>query len=201
MLGVGVVGIGLTVVFPPIEKLNTYTNRMETPTAGMYADARIALAGCALVGGFLMAVGRSRKSRSGAREANDKASASDEARASEEDLNGLTWIANAAAADGKVSMEERVLLDGAAERMNIAGLRVEELIESALREEHETPAPPDHKTGIQWLEALADVALADGYVRSSERRMLEQLGDQLPEDPNIDRILDRRRVALRDSMN
>ena len=71
---------------------------------------------------------------------------------------------------------------------------VEGLIGAAVAGELEASVPPSADAGKTWMEQMADVALADGLIESSERSILLQLGEILGMEPeDVDLLISKRR--------
>ncbi|MEK6248802.1 MAG: hypothetical protein N2C12_11525, partial [Planctomycetales bacterium] len=91
----------------------------------------------------------------------------------------LAWMVNVFAADKTIEDRERKAIQQLAQKQHMPEPVVEGLLKSALDGELDAPSPPDLRTGRVWMEELADVALLDGKVDSSERQTLLQLGKQI----------------------
>lgn len=95
----------------------------------------------------------------------------------------VAWAARAAAADGFVDGREHAGLARLAERANISGERLDEIVRTALAPGGDPPAPLSSDDARDWLGAAIGVALSDGVVTKDEMSVLERLGTRAGMSP------------------
>lgn len=91
----------------------------------------------------------------------------------------LMWMTRMVFADRERHPLEEQLLYHTAERHAVPRETVERMIEAAQDGILEAPMPATQEAGIQWLEAMAGIAVADGRVDPGEARLLQSLAKRL----------------------
>jgi uncharacterized membrane protein YebE (DUF533 family) len=82
-------------------------------------------------------------------------------------------------ADGVVDDKERALIDGYAAARNIPTAQIDLLVDGIQAGSLETPMPPSKVEAESWLEEMATMALADGFVSKEEKQAMMTLGQAL----------------------
>lgn len=71
------------------------------------------------------------------------------------------------------------------------------LMQAVTQRHGEETKPPDTSTGKQWLEAVADIALADGVVSDEEKAVLLKLGAYMDwSEIDVNLLINKRRALL-----
>lgn len=86
----------------------------------------------------------------------------------------VTWAASLVRVDGQLDPRERVALVALAERSDISAARLEELRDGEGGDGSVVPVPRDTFEAREWLQALLELALADGTIRGPEQRFLRR---------------------------
>ncbi len=74
------------------------------------------------------------------------------------------------------------------------------IIDAARNGQMDVPQPKDREEAQQWLEAMADMALADGRIHPAEADLLVQAGEQLQWTRyDLKLLLKRRKTMLYDN--
>ncbi|NQU19646.1 MAG: TIM44-like domain-containing protein, partial [Candidatus Nealsonbacteria bacterium] len=109
----------------------------------------------------------------------------------------LAWAIKLALADNTLDVKERAMLDRVARRRGVPSQQLETLIAAAQRGQMDVPEPANREQAQQWLEAMADVALADGRVDRAEAALLMQAGERIDWTVHdLRALLNRRKKAL-----
>ena len=102
------------------------------------------------------------------------------------------------ASDGTMSESEREVVQHFAEKNGIPQAMVEGLLAAGLQGELEASTPEEPAAGRAWLEALADMALADGTVNNDEKSIITGIGKRYGfVRADIDLILAKRLAQLK----
>jgi len=91
----------------------------------------------------------------------------------------LVWMIQMALADGNLDPRERQMLAGVAQSRNISPDRLEAMIAAARGGRVDLPMPSGPREGRQWLEAMAQAAMADGNLSRDEYSLLRSAGMRL----------------------
>ncbi|MDT8389501.1 MAG: TIM44-like domain-containing protein [Lentisphaeria bacterium] len=91
-------------------------------------------------------------------------------------LEQAAWMIKMMVADGYVDDQEREQLEHFARHRGLTTGHIDTLIQSAVAGELDAPAPRDLAETTRWLEAMAEVALADGKIDPREKAALQSLG-------------------------
>lgn len=94
-------------------------------------------------------------------------------------LELAAWMVGVMVADGEIDPRERELLETFALRRGLTSQQIDQLARSAEAGGLEAPAPATPEETRQWLEAMAEVALADGLITKPERAALAALGSHV----------------------
>ena len=113
----------------------------------------------------------------------------------------MTWMIQVMLADGQVDAKERALIDSYAAARNIPTPQLERLIQAMSAGQLEAPQPADGEEAKVWLEGMATMALADGFISKEEQQAILTVGRRLgfsAYDVN-QLVLRRRRELCRES--
>jgi uncharacterized tellurite resistance protein B-like protein len=114
------------------------------------------------------------------------------------DLDLMEWVIQAVAANQLLKTEERKAVATLCLKLGLDEHYAEGLLEVATQRHGESVLPPDHTTGRKWMEAIADIALADGEVSEEERTLMNKLGNCKEwSDIDIKLLINKRRSILR----
>ena len=94
-------------------------------------------------------------------------------------LELAAWMVQVMLADGRIDPKEQVVIEQFAAARNIPKSRIDLLIESARSGQIETPVPSGHQEAKSWMEEMARMALADGFVSKEEHTALMKLGKKI----------------------
>jgi len=109
----------------------------------------------------------------------------------------LAWAIHLALADNELDPKERAMLGRVARHRGIRPEQLETMIEAAQDDQVDLPEPEDADEAQRWLEAMADVALADGRIHRSEANLLMQAGQRLNwSQVDVKLLLKRRHTQL-----
>lgn len=111
----------------------------------------------------------------------------------------LMWMIHAAVVDnGGIDPKERETIEHAMRRHNITPDQLDRLIDTATGngDGDGLPRPADRGEAVRWLEAIADVSLADGRLHRAEKRLLVRLGEKCSLGRYDLNLLLRRRKAI-----
>jgi tellurite resistance protein len=107
------------------------------------------------------------------------------------------WVIQIVAADGLLKSEEQDAILKLCSKLGLDERLAKGLIAAVTERHGETLQPPDYSVGKQWLEAITDIALADGVVSDEEKAVLLKLGafmDWAEIDVNL--LINKRRALL-----
>jgi len=110
------------------------------------------------------------------------------------------WVIQIVAADGLLKSEEQDAILKLCSKLGLDEGHAKGLIAAVTERHGETLQPPDHSVGKQWLEAITDIALADGVVSDEEKAVLLKLGafmDWAEIDVNL--LINKRRAIFLNS--
>lgn len=96
-----------------------------------------------------------------------------------EGLELAAWMVQVMLADGQIDPKEQAVIEQFAAARNIPKPQINLLIESARSGQIETPMPSGRQEAKAWLEEMAKMALADGFVSKEEHTALMKLGKKL----------------------
>jgi uncharacterized tellurite resistance protein B-like protein len=82
-------------------------------------------------------------------------------------------------ADGRIEKRESALLDGIVAKHGVPSSELDRLMAAARSGKLELHLPGDSETSQAWLDAMADMALADGRLSTAEKATLQTLGRHL----------------------
>jgi hypothetical protein len=117
---------------------------------------------------------------------------------SRSDMDLMEWVIQTVAADQLLKTEERKAVATLCLKLGLDEHYAEGLLKAATQRHGESVLPPDHITGRKWIEAIADIALADGEVSEEERSLMSQLGHCMEwSDIDIKLLINKRRSILR----
>ncbi|PHR96165.1 MAG: hypothetical protein COA78_29070 [Blastopirellula sp.] len=118
-----------------------------------------------------------------------------------DDVSLLAWVVGVAAADGILDEKEKELLKQVAANHGVSQQKLQELLHSAGRGELEMPQAANMKTAKHWLQTMVDMALIDGKLDHSEKKLLTQTGQRMGMTAyDMKQLVRKRRTALyRDS--
>jgi predicted lipid-binding transport protein (Tim44 family)/uncharacterized tellurite resistance protein B-like protein len=89
------------------------------------------------------------------------------------------WIAYVMLVDGEVDPKEEQLLRTFAGNHGVGEQQLAQIIEAAKQGQLEVCVPNDLAEARQWLEAMAEMALADGFIAKEEQDAMIALGQHL----------------------
>ena len=94
-------------------------------------------------------------------------------------LELAAWMVHVMLADNEIDGKERALIDGYTSSRGIPPQQIEQLIAAVSTDELDAPIPQTPDEAQAWLEQMAEMALADGFVAKAEREAIFALGDYL----------------------
>ncbi|HYW79207.1 MAG TPA: TIM44-like domain-containing protein, partial [Thermoguttaceae bacterium] len=111
----------------------------------------------------------------------------------------LAWTIKLALADNELDAKEMAMLDRVARARGIRPQQLETIIAATRNGQMDVPQPKDREETQQWLEVMADIALADGRIHPAEADLLVQAGEQLQWSRyDLKMLLKRRKTMLYD---
>lgn len=113
---------------------------------------------------------------SGGKEPGPSAAAAVPGSRPESSLEQAAWMVKMMLADGSIDAKERALLETFAQQRGLTRGQIDVLVRSAAAGELDAPVPADGDETRRWLEAMAEVALADGKINPREKSALQSLG-------------------------
>lgn len=109
-------------------------------------------------------------------------------------LELAAWMVAVMLADQRIDDEERELLRQYGAKRNIPETRMAQLIRAVENGQMQSPEPRDRQQAGDWLEEMAAMAVADGFVDDREKRALKTLATRLGmTDVDIQQVLARKR--------
>ena len=107
------------------------------------------------------------------------------------------WVIQIVAADGLMQSQEQEAILKLCAKLGLDEGHAKGLIESVTQRHGETIVPPDHSVGKQWLEAVTDIALADGVVSDEEKAVILKLGAFMDwSEIDVNMLINKRRSML-----
>jgi predicted lipid-binding transport protein (Tim44 family)/uncharacterized tellurite resistance protein B-like protein len=91
----------------------------------------------------------------------------------------VAWMVQVMLADGRIEKRESALLDGIVAKHGVPSSELDRLMAAARSGKLELHLPGDSETSQAWLDAMADMALADGRLSTAEKATLQTLGRHL----------------------
>ncbi|MGY8767904.1 MAG: TIM44-like domain-containing protein [Pirellulales bacterium] len=118
-----------------------------------------------------------------------------------DDVSLIAWVVSVAAADGELDEKEKALLKNVATNHGVSHQKLQQMLHSAGRGELAMPQAANKKTAKHWLQTMVDMALIDGKLDQSEKKLLSQTGQRVGLTAyDMKQLVRKRRAALyRDS--
>lgn len=112
-------------------------------------------------------------------------------------LDLTEWLIQVVAADGLMQSEEQEAILKLCAKQGLDEGHARGLMQAATQRHGEEIKPPDTRTCKLWLEAVADIALADGEVSDEEKAVLLKLGAYMGWSKiDINLLINKRRALL-----
>jgi len=89
------------------------------------------------------------------------------------------WLVQVMLADGQVDGDERALIDAYGQARGINPAQIDALIAAQRAGQLEAPQPATAAEAQAWLETMAEMALADGFIVKEERQAILAVGHRL----------------------
>ncbi|PQO30063.1 TIM44-like domain-containing protein [Blastopirellula marina] len=114
-----------------------------------------------------------------------------------DDVDLIAWLVQVAAADGKLDEKEQKLLKEVAKNHGVPLSRVQGMLNDARNGTLESPEPDNRASGVKWLTRMIDMALIDGHLDRSEKKLIATTGKRLGmSDYDVARLLAKRKSEL-----